>query len=908
MDIQANRKMPLFWKMGKEMKNIFLCTVLALQIWSGSFATTIATVNNREITYEQLAEEMENIAANTDLTYAQIRQIALDNLIAEKVLLIHAQENNIGVDDFELESFFIAQLGDLPRFNTNGEFDYQKYLDFSYTETGREILQEMRREILLTKVETLIRSSFNLSEEALLRQYILDNVNLDIGYALVDVEAASVDTFFTPEAAHAYFQKYKNSYRIKEEIKIEFIIIPFSDFQEAARDYWQAALEPVLLADTTYTMSQLDSLRTAFLESETRNRAHTRAEDMMIRLQRQENTPYPVMTTWLREGKDNSGLPASLYDSALELKKGQIAEPIPIEPGYLVFRPVEFNKPRQIKLADVAPRVWQDYQQYAVNQVYADQMKEYFINHIDDFIVPVAIIRQILISGSPLKFGQGPDLRQKNLQELIDMYGQDEKQLDRIVAQYRLADSHQIIFLEKYLNPEEVNEQIAYRLKEGETSGWLTREDDLIFFSVLAYFPEYIPDWEDVYTGFDSRELAMEIDTTEFRRFYDLNTKDFMTPDSLRLGGVYFPAPSDSVQLPEMAVRNYYEDNINLFYREKSVVFDCLWTRDQETALSIPGYFTEGADFSLLKYCFDEGCDLPAAELVRIRLLPPVLEQILSEMRDQSISDPVAWRHGWLILYKESSYPDGLWQLEQARPEIELLLKNRIAVDLAREKARAVFDSTTYFSQCFNYAPENVFQTAYHPADGLFEILGDISEYRDELLRLWPNEKYSSLVQLANGYAVVFKLAHKAAKQLSYEQALPKIREIFKAREKVRLTREYVQYLRRQVLEGEDPDFLFQWFGGWQREYNLTLDSDFLGSELSRLLLEDAASREEGYCSPPISIAENKLLFYKLYRLHKAPKELFYLHRAEYEQLISDEYFNLWLERYRSRLNIQIYQ
>ncbi|MBN1948369.1 MAG: peptidyl-prolyl cis-trans isomerase [Candidatus Cloacimonetes bacterium] len=889
------------------MKNILLYTSLVLLLWSGSYATTIATVNNREITYEQLAEEMESIAAYTDLPYAQIRQIALDNLISEQTLIIYAQENNIGVDNSELESFFIAQFGDLPRFNTNGEFDYQKYLDFSYTETGREILQEIRREILLTKVETLIRSSFDLSEEALFRQFIRDNVNLDIGYTLVDLEAASVDTFFTPEAARAYYEKFKKNYRMKEQVRIEFVIIPFSDFQEAAMDYWQAVLEPVLLADTSLTESQLDSLQSVFLETEIRSRALTRAEDVMIRLQQQENTPYPLMTTWLRDSKNDTELPASLYDSALSMKKGQIAEPVLIEPGYLVFRPVEFNKPRQVRLSDIAPQVWHDYRQYATNQVYADQMKEYFINHIDDFIVPVAIVRQIIIPGSPLKLGQGPDLRQKNLQELIDRYWQDEKQLDRIVSQHRLADSHQIIFLEKYTN-QEMNGQIASGLKAGNTSGWLTRDNDLIFYLTLAYFPEYIPDWENVYNVIDSRELVIEIDTTEFRKFYDLNSKDFMTPDSLRLGGVFFPAPIDSVQLPEMAVRNYYEENINLFYREKSVIFNCIWTSEQENAANIPLYFAKGADFPILQYCFDEGCDLPAGELVKMRLLPPVIEQILSEMRDQSISGPVAWRHGWLILYKKISYPDGLWQLEQVRPEIETMLKKRIADELAREKTRAVFDSTTYFSQCYNYAPENVFKTGYHPADGLFEILGDISEYREELLRLWPNEKYSSLVRLENGYAVVFKLAHKAARQLSYEQALPKIREIFTAREKVRLAREYVYYLRRQVLEGEDPDFLFQWFGGWLREYNLTLDSNFLGGDFSRLLLEDAASREEGYCSPPISMSENKLLFYKLYRLQKAPKELFYLHRDEYERLIQDEKYNLWLERYRSRLDINIFQ
>ena len=83
--------------------------------------------------------------------------------------------NNIFVSSEELDSFFIDQLGSVSRFQTEGLFDFDKYEQFKETENGKNILTEMEKEVLIRKAKTLIISQFNITDDVLLKEYIINN-------------------------------------------------------------------------------------------------------------------------------------------------------------------------------------------------------------------------------------------------------------------------------------------------------------------------------------------------------------------------------------------------------------------------------------------------------------------------------------------------------------------------------------------------------------------------------------------------------------------------------------------------------------------------------------------------------------------------------------------------------------
>ena len=89
---------------------------------SSSFvsAKVIAQVGTYKITSTELQKEMENYEDKNQYSYSRIRQLALSNLIDKYLIKNYALEKRIYIDDSELEAFFVQQVGDLPRFQTNG--------------------------------------------------------------------------------------------------------------------------------------------------------------------------------------------------------------------------------------------------------------------------------------------------------------------------------------------------------------------------------------------------------------------------------------------------------------------------------------------------------------------------------------------------------------------------------------------------------------------------------------------------------------------------------------------------------------------------------------------------------------------------------------------------------------------
>jgi len=208
---------------------------------------------------------------------------------------------------------------------------------------------------------------------------------------------------------------------------------------------------------------------------------------------------------------------------------------------------------------------------------------------------------------------------------------------------------------------------------------------------------------------------------------------------------------------------------------------------------------------------------------------------------------------------------EGLREFEDVREEIEYEFQFEIADSIAKAHAKTIFDSTRYYSQCFKYKNlGKLFKTSYQEADHEYELLNYLGDNKQDLLRLWKNEKYSSIYYTEPGYAVVFQLNKRSSRQLDYEQSLPKIKEIFYAKNKLKSAKEYLNLHREKIIQGYDPDSLFFFLGGWNSSENLNLESNIFGPEYSSLILYDIVGKSEGYCSPVLTLAENTLFFYKI--------------------------------------------
>ena len=889
----------------------FIIVILLLCITSTS-AKIVAEVGSYKITSRQLQEEMQNYEGEYKYSYSQIRNMALNDLINKQLLTIYAKENRITVDNVELETFFIKEVGDLPRFQTNGSFDYSKFGNFKKTSKGKKILQEMKKEILLNKTKTVIKNSFDISNDKLLKQFFSENTEIDLGYTIIDVEDANVPEDISFSKVDWYFEKNKPKYLIQKKVKLKLFVVLKEEFKEIVKPRVNPILKSIVNEDTTLSHYDIEKLENSILEEEIQKMAYNKAIQIIEMLENGEKINYPILETSYLGADDKLGeLPSQILESAFEMRKRQFSEPIDFGEGYLVYFVVDKKKFKRKDTGNIANEIWRSFISKKKSKTNSKNYREYFETHIDKFIIPAAVITKIEFSKPKFFSTESKSEYQDRIKKLIIENFHNENALRYIIEDFNLKGSTKIIYLDKFSNEDIIDGLLVLRINQGEDYGFLTTANSVIFYKVNSFFPEYIPRFKRIKSQLHRIIEVSKVDTSDYRTYYDSHKKDFKTADSLQLGYVVFPIAKTlkglSVTLSDSEIHQKYQKNIDAFYREKSVKFNYIYTKNLELAEKVKDQAESDLDFSLLKLCFGQGHSLPQNTIVETNELPDVIKKTLSRLSDNSFSKPVQYDNGWFVLYKIRSYSTGVIPYNEIKYKLRQEEILSITDSIAYNKARTVFDSTSYFSQLHKFVDENqIFKTEFQDAKCEFDKLGSLDEYRKDLMRMWRNEKYTSIIKTDEGYAVIFLLKKRSAKQLSFEEALPEIEEIFTAKKRFESAKEFISKLRNKIAKGCDPDSLLFYLGGWKQANDLTLNSKIPGVDFSKIILEDILKREESYCSPVFPISQNQLLFYYIYRLKRPTQNEFYAQKNKFKQKIINRKYNKWLQQYKVQVGVKI--
>jgi len=320
------------------------------------------------------------------------------------------------------------------------------------------------------------------------------------------------------------------------------------------------------------------------------------------------------------------------------------------------------------------------------------------------------------------------------------------------------------------------------------------------------------------------------IDSSNYYEIYERNKKSYVQPDSIQIGGVFFPLQPTDIEIPPIEIYDYYKTNKYNFYQENSVKFDYIFIRSNTLVYKVLEYAKSTKDFAGLKFCFNEKDFHFNENYMEFSSLPSTIRNQLSQLSNGKISNVFAYQDGWMILKRINSFKAETLKFEDVKSEIADLLKIKEAKKRAYLSAKAFFDSVSYFSQCYNLDDQsNIFKTSFLPIDSEFEKIGSIMDIRAAILRLYKNEKYSSVLETNNGYAVIFLLKKNLAKKLSFEEALPVIKQNLQIKKRIDTGVHYLSYIRDKILKGKNPNALLTFFGGWKRVKNLKLNQGILG-------------------------------------------------------------------------------
>ncbi len=881
--------------------------IIMLLIFISLQAVIVAKVGDEPIYLKELLAEIEKF--EDDYTYGQIREMALQKLINKKVIILHANNNNITVNETELQTFSIRQLGTHPRFQTDGEFDYSKYELFKSSQKGAAILAEMKEELLLNKAKTLISESFNISSRNVFDEYYSRNTELDIGYALIDINDASVSADISLEKANEYYQKTKTKYEKIKKVKLELLLVFDEEFADTIQIIVKEKLKYVLEADSTLNSDDLELIKTQFQKEKSSEMCRKKIEYLKDIWQKENLNDYSIIeTAYLSENDFLGKLPSEIIKSSLQMKKGDYSEPISIENGYLVFKIADKKMLSKTDTLAVARAVWHEYisNESTTKKEYAD----YFRRNIDEFIVPVAVVKKIEISAPPFFSLSDEKDYMKSIQDSIRNNVFDDLRLKKIVKKHNLKTYNSILFLEKFDNDTTIDNTIANLISTENYSGFLPSENKIIFFKIISYFPEYIPRLDKIQSQLYKFINIAKFDSTDYQCYYSKHKKLFSTPDSIKLAGAFFAFDEIEIDVSVDSIfKNNmlkYQQNIEKYYRENAIEFDYIFTENKEIAEMIEEQINSKIDFSLLDYCFGKKLNLAKNRIIEIEELPDTIRVTLNKLKIGNVAKPMKYKTGWLILKLKKIYPSGTVPYSEIKFELFQQKIQKIKREIASQKAKTVFDSTRYYSQLRNYVNENqLFQTAFQNANENFNIIGSIDGYRDDILRMWSGEKFSQIYENNDGFGLLFLRKIKKSKELDFQTALPQIKKAMNAKKRFEKAKKFITNIRANIIAGANPEDQLLFFGGWNKLENLKLDDKLSEIKYSDIILDDIIKREIGYYSPPFSIQQEQIFFYYVYNIDRPTEAEYREVKSTFHQQMIDEKFEKWLSQKKALLKIE---
>lgn len=246
---------------------------------SPEYTNVAGEVNGEEISfdafnslYQQLYQQESN-NYEQDLPRSKTQELedrAFDQLVQDRLLRQQAKENNVFVTDDDV--FLYLQMSppqylqSISQFQTDGQFDYQKYLsmmaDPNAAPFWAQVEPAAREDMMKIKLQQLVLQAATLTDDDVLQKFLADNETVSIGMINLPLRMFS-GTVEVPsdEEAEVYYNEHQEDYPADARVRLALAIVK----NAANEDDWQAAKhQAMLLADSARDGADFADLATAW--------------------------------------------------------------------------------------------------------------------------------------------------------------------------------------------------------------------------------------------------------------------------------------------------------------------------------------------------------------------------------------------------------------------------------------------------------------------------------------------------------------------------------------------------------------------------------------------------------------------------------------------------------------------
>jgi peptidyl-prolyl cis-trans isomerase D len=157
-----------------------------------------------------------------------LKQQALDTLVQRKLLLHEAMQQGIRITDAEI----IEKVYSYPVFQVDNSFDRTRYLQVLRLSrlTPGDFEQNQREELLLAKLENLIKDAIQATDMEVREAFIRDREQLNVAYLPVDPAQFAAQVEVNDVELSTYYQNHLERFRKPEQVRFAYVVVDPTSF------------------------------------------------------------------------------------------------------------------------------------------------------------------------------------------------------------------------------------------------------------------------------------------------------------------------------------------------------------------------------------------------------------------------------------------------------------------------------------------------------------------------------------------------------------------------------------------------------------------------------------------------------------------------------------------------------